>query len=209
MLGQFIAASVLLTVLPGPDILFVLTQSLTRGWRPAWVVAWGLCSGLVFHTAAVALGVGVLVVRSPGWFAGLKYAGAAYLLWLGFRAIREAWRRRGQTAADEAERRPAAERNYRELYGQGLTMNLLNPKVLLFFLSFLPGFVDPEADSPTLYLTMLGAIFAGQAWVVFTGVALLGGWIGARCRTERRINGMGLAIFSALLYAVIAVWIVR
>lgn len=207
MIWQFVLASVALTLLPGPDILFVLTQSLTRGARAAFSVALGLCSGLVFHTAAVAFGVAILLAESPVLFRVLKYCGAAYLLYLGVRAVL-ASRKKPERTDDPAECGALPVKSQWALYRQGITMNLLNPKVLLFFLSFLPGFVDPEADSPTLYIVMLGAIFAIQALAVFSTVSLLGGWIGARMRIDRYMNSTGFAVVSAVLYAAIAVLII-
>lgn len=208
MIWQFVLASIALTLLPGPDILFVLTQSLAQGTRAAFCVALGLCSGLVFHTAAVAFGVAILLAESPALFRLLKYCGAAYLLYLGVRAVLAARKKPAQKDdASECGTLPAT--TQWALYRQGITMNLLNPKVLLFFLSFLPGFVDPAADSPTLYIVMLGAIFAIQALAVFSAVALLGGWIGTRMRIERYMNSTGFAVVSAVLYAAIAVLIIR
>lgn len=205
MIWQFILASVALTLLPGPDILFVLTQSLTRSTRAAFSVALGLCSGLIFHTAAVAAGVAVLLAESPVLFDVLKYCGAAYLIYLGVRSVMAA-RRSGNTGGAETQALPA--KNYWSLFRQGITMNLLNPKVLLFFLSFLPGFVDRNSNSPTLYIVMLGAVFALQALVVFTAVALFGGWIGARIRIDRFMSSPGFAVMSAALYVAIAVLII-
>lgn len=207
MIWQFVLASVALTLLPGPDILFVLTQSLTRGARAAFAVALGLCSGLVFHTAAVAFGVAILLAESPVLFRGLQYCGAAYLLYLGVRAVL-ASRNKSARTDEPAECGALPVKSRWALYRQGITMNLLNPKVLLFFLSFLPGFVDPGTDSPTLYIVMLGAIFAIQALVVFSAVSLLGDWIGARMRIGRYMNSTGFAVVSAVLYAAIAVLII-
>lgn len=207
MIWQFVLASVALTLLPGPDILFVLTQSLARGSRAAFSVALGLCSGLVFHTAAVAFGVAILLAESPVLFRVLKYCGAAYLLYLGVRAVL-ASRKKPARTEDSTEYGVLPVKSQWALYRQGITMNLLNPKVLLFFLSFLPGFVDPGTDSPTLYIVLLGAIFAIQALVVFSSVSLLGGWIGTRMRIDRYMNSMGFAIVSAVLYVAIALLII-
>lgn len=210
MIWQFLLASVALTLLPGPDILFVLTQSLTRGARAAFSVALGLCSGLVFHTAAVACGVAVLLAGSPVLFTILKYGGAAYLLWLGFKAVRGALRPVAVVAEVPKDERTSAAANasFWGFYRQGVTMNLLNPKVALFFLSFLPGFVDPGASSPVWYVVMLGAIFAVQGLVVFGCVSLFGGYLGWRFRIERYTNSMPFAVMTALLYLAIAVMIV-
>lgn len=219
MIWQFLLASVALTLLPGPDILFVLTQSIGRGARAAFSVALGLCSGLIFHTTAVACGVAVLVAGSPVLFTILKYCGAAYLVWLGIKAILGSFRSVADEAVpDESDastrqdklvgRRLPQVNSFGNLYRQGITMNLLNPKVILFFLSFLPGFVPADSPSPTWNIVGLGALFAAQAIVVFGCVSILGGWLSRRLRIERYAQSTGFAVVAAVLYLAIAVMIV-
>ena len=125
----FVSASVLLTLMPGPDILFVVTQSVTQGRKAGIIFASGLCSGLLFHIAAVTLGISVLLSESPTAFLVVKICGAAYLIYLGIKAFLK--RKHASFSLDERKV------NIRKLYGKGILMNVLNPKVILFFLAFL------------------------------------------------------------------------
>ena len=118
-IGGFVTAAVLLTLMPGPDILFVLTQGMTRGWRAGVVFAAGLCTGLVAHVTAAALGISVLLMSSEAAFMALKFAGAAYLLYLAFKAFRT--RRENHFRVD------AGGGVVGKLYRRGILMNLLNP----------------------------------------------------------------------------------
>ncbi len=162
----------LLTLMPGPDILFVLTQSITRGCKAGVVFALGLCTGLVVHVLAVSLGVAVLLTRSPWAFTLVKCAGAAYLLYLGVKTFLH----RNKTSLRFETNRPEV----RRLYGRGIIMNLLNPKVILFFLAFLPQFVRSGTEEPFAQLLSLGALFIVQALVIFSAVALLADRLSAR-----------------------------
>src|SRR5690606_6795987 len=137
--------SLLLGITPGPDNLFVLVQSAQRGWRAGMAVVVGLCAGLVVHTAAVALGLAALFAASATAFTVLKYLGAAYLAWLAWQSLRP--RAQAEQAAEEpslepSTSAPAAASTWR-MVGRGMVMNLPNPKVLIFFLAFLPQFANP------------------------------------------------------------------
>lgn len=269
---EFIIASSLLTLLPGPDILFVLTQSMIHGRKAGISVALGLCSGLFVHTAAAALGLSLIISSSPTLFAIIKYAGILYLLWMGYTSLRSYFKQRNkitdapsanhqkgttppcqsegssngssalnptdqpttefQTAAQEgdhftpsqatadlatsrivtdkvnsADSSPAAacsvhsgmavtpsveastaaastanktsidESSPSRLYRIGVTMNLLNPKVILFFLAFFPQFIDKQSTSPKTDMLLLGAIFALVAVIIFTLIATVGAFV--------------------------------
>lgn len=269
---EFIIASSLLTLLPGPDILFVLTQSMIHGRKAGISVALGLCSGLFVHTAAAALGLSLIISSSPTLFAIIKYAGILYLLWMGYTSLRSYYKQRNKTtdapsinhqegitspckseghpngsstpnptdqpttksqaAAQEsdhiassqaandlstsgivtdkvnsADSSPAAacsahsgmavapsveastaaastanktstdESSPSRLYRIGVTMNLLNPKVILFFLAFFPQFIDKQSTSPKTDMLLLGAIFALVAVIIFTLIATVGAFV--------------------------------
>lgn len=161
----FVSAAVLLTLMPGPDILFVITQSITRGRKSGIIFASGLCTGLIFHIAAVSLGISVILYQSPVAFTILKFVGAAYLIYLGVKAFLH--RREASLRFDQAS--PGIQK----LYRKGILMNLLNPKVILFFLAFFPQFVDANAASPVLQMCVLGFVFMVQAFIVFSLVAML------------------------------------
>jgi len=163
----FFAAACLLALTPGPDNLFVLTQSTIHGKAAGLIITLGLCTGLVAHTLAVALGVAAVIQASATAFTVLKSVGAAYLLylaWLSFRA-----------KPDAACGTPENSSNKRRFYRRGVAMNLSNPKVALFFLAFLPQFADPRRGSMEWQLILLGGLFIGATILVFGGIALLAG----------------------------------
>ncbi|MDD5351370.1 MAG: LysE family translocator, partial [Chthoniobacteraceae bacterium] len=130
----FLGASAALTLAPGPDITFVITQGISRGRKAAIVSALGMCSGVSVHTTAAALGISAALYASAAAFTFLKFAGAAYLLYLAWKALREPVGPR--LSAGKAEVQPAG-----ILFRRGFMMNVVNPKVGLFFLAFLPQFV--------------------------------------------------------------------
>ncbi len=163
----FFGAAALLALAPGPDNLFVLTQSLAYGSRAGLLVVLGLCSGLVFHTAVVALGLAALLRASPHALLLVKVLGAGYLLYLAAMSWRHA---RDATAA-----RQPVPLSGPQLYRRGVIMNASNPKVALFFLAFLPQFVEPARGGVTLQIVILGVVFALATILVFGGIALLAG----------------------------------
>lgn len=166
ILTTFAVAAFLLSLSPGPDNIFVLTQSALNGARAGILVVLGLCTGLIFHTAAVAFGVAALVKTSALAFTALKIAGAGYLLYLAFQAFRApASRMEGKTSR----LRPIA------LYRVGLIMNITNPKVAIFFLAFFPQFTDPVRGSMVTQIAILGAVFMAIAFFVFSCIALVSG----------------------------------
>ena len=180
----FITSSLLLALSPGPDNVFVLTLSVARGTVAGIVTTLGLCSGLVVHTTAVALGVAVFIQQSALAFSILKIAGALYLVWLAWKMFR--------SPAAEVNARSSAE-GYRRLYLRGVLMNIMNPKVSLFFLAFLPQFVDPAQGSVSLQIALLGMLFMFSALLVFGLISLTAGRIGAFLR-----KGNGTLILNRL-----------
>lgn len=177
MIGQsqliyFIAASAALTFLPGPDILFVLTQSISQGKTAGIATATGLCTGILFHTSAAAFGIFALVYKSALAFEIVKYAGAAYLLYLAWNALKES----DQLVSSA----PVRENNAFALYKRGIFMNVLNPKVALFFLAFLPQFINTEAGSVPMQMVFLGVVFLVQAWLIFSAISVFAGTIGEK-----------------------------
>lgn len=190
----FFGISVLLGLSPGPDNVFVLMQSATHGRRAGLLVTLGLCLGLVGHTAAVALGLAALLAASPTAFTVLKLCGAAYLLYLAWGALRAPV---GRLATQEV---PAL-RPWR-MVGRGLVMNLSNPKVGIFFLAFLPQFVQPGAGPVALQVAWLGALFMVATLLVFGGFAWFAGWVGGAlrhsARAQRALNWLAGTVFVAL-----------
>lgn len=160
---SFLAASVLLTLAPGPDIIYVITQSTSNGKWAGIYTALGLCTGLIVHTTLIALGVSVLIIESQTAFQLLKYAGAAYLFYLAYLSFKE----KEEIVISEN----TVSKEKIKLYKQGILMNLLNPKVILFFLAFLPQFVIKNDIDMRIQLAALGLIFIFQALMVFSSVS--------------------------------------
>lgn len=161
---SFLGVAILLTLMPGPDIIFVIAQSISQNKKAGIATAFGLCTGLIVHISAAALGVSALIYQSAFAFNLVKYAGAIYLLYMAWQAFREketAFRIEGSGHFD-----------YRALYKRGIFMNILNPKVSLFFLALLPQFVNQSAGHVSIQMIVLGIVFLLQALVIFTLVSI-------------------------------------
>ena len=191
----FIAASTLLALAPGPDNIFVLTQSAMHGQKAGLLITLGLCTGLIVHTVAVALGVAVIFQVSAVAFTALKLVGAIYLLYLAWGAFRAA-------AADISTDRKQKPMSNATLYRRGIIMNITNPKVAIFFLAFLPQFTDPSTGSVTLQLLLLGGLFILSALVVFSLIAVLSGslnrWLTQSDSSQKIINRLAGLVFVGL-----------
>lgn len=174
----FIAASAALAVAPGPDNIFVLTQSALYGRKAGVFVTLGLCTGLIAHIAAVALGVAAIFKTSAVAFTVLKVVGAAYLLYLAWQAIRAG----GMSIAAEGGSPISA----KALYARGILMNVTNPKVAIFFLAFLPQFADPSRGAISGQIVLLGLVFMVTAFVIFCGIAWAASRIGAWIQNSQR-----------------------
>ena len=166
----FITASVALAFAPGPDNIFVLTQSALHGRKTGLLVTLGLCTGLLVHTAAVSLGVAAVFQTSLLAFNLLKLVGALYLIYLAVQAFRA-----GASSLDANDKENLT---WRGLYARGIIMNVTNPKVAIFFLAFLPQFADPARGSITLQMIVFGALFIVSTLIVFGAVAWFAGYIG-------------------------------
>jgi threonine/homoserine/homoserine lactone efflux protein len=195
MAGFFVTA-LLLGAAPGPDNIFVLTQSALYGAAAGIAITLGLVSGLCVHTAAVALGVAALLQSSPAAFTVLRVIGALYLLRLAWPCFRS-----GPTGTNM----PAASRfpGYAALYRRGVVMNVTNPKVSLFFLAFLPQFCDAGRGSVFLQTLCLGGLFICATLFVFFGVSALGGRLAVWFNRSRR-GQMVMHRLAGLIFIVIA-----
>jgi len=191
----FFGIAVLLALTPGPDNLFVLMQSAMWGRAAGMLVVLGLCTGLLVHTAAVAVGLAAVFAASPAAFTALKLAGAAYLAWLAW----QAWRAPagGGGPDDRPEPLPGA-----ALYRRGIVMNLTNPKVLLFFFAFLPQFTRPGAGPVAWQIVELGAVFIAATLLVFGAIAFFSGAFGQLLRrspsAQRWLNRAAALVFVGL-----------
>lgn len=193
--ANFFLASIILALAPGPDNIFVVTHSVMRGREAGIAVVMGLCSGLVIHTSMVALGVAVIFQTSTWAFTGLKLLGAVYLLYLAWQALTA-----GSVTAGVAEHQPSLLWSYR----RGIIMNLTNPKVSLFFLAFLPQFIQPAVGSVTWQLFLLGGLFIAATVIVFGSLALLAGRVAHLLKNSFRFQ-KGLNWAAALVFIALAV----
>ncbi|MDB5837173.1 MAG: lysine transporter LysE [Caballeronia sp.] len=176
----FLAASIAITVAPGPDNLQVLARGISQGRAAGLVAALGFAAGISFHTTLAALGVAALLKSSPMAFEAVKLAGAAYLIWIGIKAIRS----KGLSSAHERPSQPLA-----VVFRQSVIGNLLNPKVTLFFIVFLPQFVNPHGgQSVMLQMFELGGVFMLQTVVVFSVFGVAAGMIGAYLKRRPKVG---------------------
>jgi threonine/homoserine/homoserine lactone efflux protein len=195
-----VAACVLLNLTPGADTLYILTRSVAHGRRAGLWSAAGIMTGCLVHTAAASLGLSVVLATSSLAFGAVKVAGAAYLIWLGVTALLG---RHAALAFDAEPRRVPA----RTLFVQGLATNVLNPKVALFFLAFLPQFVDPAGGGP-LAFGLLGLTFVatGSLWclVLVLASSTLSSALRRRPRVAGWMNRGSGVVFVGLGAAVLA-----
>ncbi|MFO1227569.1 LysE family translocator [Roseateles sp.] len=168
----FLAAAVVLTLTPGPDNLMVLSTGLARGRRAGMAFGLGCGLGCLSHTLLAVLGVSALLAASPLAFAGLRLLGGAYLVWMGV----QAWRHAGRVALGSGDSSAAS---LGQLFAKGLLANAINPKVVLFFLAFLPQFVRPAQGAMALQLGLLGIVFTAQAALLFGVLGYFSGHVGA------------------------------
>jgi threonine/homoserine/homoserine lactone efflux protein len=190
----FLATSIAITFAPGPDNLQVLARGISQGRAAGFVAALGFAAGISFHTTLAALGIAAVLRSSPVAFEVLKLAGAAYLIWIGIKALRS----KGLATVHERPPQPLA-----SIFRQSVIGNMLNPKVTLFFVVFLPQFVDPHgAQSVTLQMLELGVLFMLQTVVVFSlfGVCagMIGGWLKRRPRAGVWLDRLAGATFIAI-----------
>ncbi|HKY05477.1 MAG TPA: LysE family translocator [Blastocatellia bacterium] len=190
----FLIATVTLNLTPGPDMMYVLARSVGQGRKAGIVSVLGGSTGRLLHTFAAAFGLSALLLSSPVAFDVIKYAGAIYLVYLGVRALIE---REALAAVAEIE-----QSSLRRIYGQGFLTNALNPTVALFFLAFLPQFVDAGRGAVVGQMVLLGLIFTASATFWSTSIALLAGSVGnwlrrhpGAARAQRKVMG---CVFIAL-----------
>ncbi len=187
----FFSASLLLGLAPGPDNIFVLTQSALRGRGAGLAVMFGLCTGLIGHSLVVAFGIAVIFQTSVLAFSILKYIGAAYLIYLAWGAFR--------APVEKITAQGNATTDYAQLYRRGIIMNITNPKVSIFFLAFLPQFANPTSGPIWMQLLMLGGLFIIATILVFGGIALLAGtlgpWLNRSEKTQTILNRLAGTVF--------------
>lgn len=191
----FVGASLALVLIPGPNHLYIAARGLAQGRSAALVSAFGVEAGTLVHIAAAAAGLSYLISTSATLFAVVKWAGVAYLVYLGIRAL---------TGKDQAAGGAPAPQPLRKVFLEGVIVNVLNPKVTLFFLALLPQFVDPDAGSPALQIVLLGVtllLLGLLSDIVYAFTAgMLGGRLARRARALRYLSGvvyLGLGVATA------------
>lgn len=182
----FIAAGWLLNLTPGPDVLYIVTSALRSGVRAGVVAGLGIMAGCFVHVFAAAIGVGALLAASATAFAVLKWAGAAYLLWIGVRLL---FARAPAPGPDlQALAREQGPASLRAVFRGGFLTNVLNPKVAIFFLAFVPQFIAPDAASPALVFVLLGVIFNVSSLPINIGWAAAAAWMARRGSVQRAMH---------------------
>ena len=195
----FLAASILLTLAPGPDILYLLTKSLASGAKSGITLAAGLVSGIVFHTFLVMIGVAAIIQNSQLAMLALKIFGAGYLLFLAWKSFKAA-----KSGAQLSMKKAGGENSFAAIYRRGVLMNVLNPKVLLFFLAFLPQFVNLSDESASAQIILLGVTFAAQAFIIFSAIAIGAGKV-RKLLLQKKNLAQVLNFVEAAVLAIIAV----
>lgn len=194
-IALFVAAGLLLNLIPGPDVLFIVRQAFRGGARPGVVAALGISAGCGVHMLAAALGLGALLAASATAFGVLKWAGAVWLIWLGFSMLRASFRSNLELIAIKDQLTlDRGEKSLKNVFWKAVGTNALNPKVALFFLAFVPQFIAPQVTHKALAFLALGALFtfnsfwinAGWALVAASARARLGGALGPRLASATR-----------------------
>ncbi len=196
---SFSIATLALAISPGPDNIYVLTQSLVNGTKSGIATTAGLISGCIVHTTLLAFGISAIITTSEEVFYGIKVLGACYLLYLAYKVY----------SSDEnislAENAP--KKSYLQLFKTGVIMNLVNPKVLIFFLAFFPGFLWNKDGNTVLQFYILGITFMVVSFVTFSAIALLAGRI-SEFILKRKGVGTFLKWLQILVFIGIAVYII-
>lgn len=184
-LPLFIAAGILLNLTPGPDVLYIVTHALRQGARAGMVAALGITAGCFVHIAAAALGVSALMAASSTAFTVLKWAGAAYLVYVGIRLLIS---RASSFAINSGAvgARPIKAGGLKSIFFQGFWTNVLNPKVALFFLAFVPQFIAPGVENKAMVFLLLGLLFNLNGLWVNIGWALAAAWLARRVQAVQR-----------------------
>lgn len=181
---MFIAAGWLLNLTPGPDVLYIVSSALKSGVRAGIVAALGIVTGCFVHVFAAALGVGALLATSATAFAVLKWAGAAYLMWMGVKLLLA--KGGGSSIVPAGVSAEVVAVNLWRVFRQGFLTNVLNPKVALFFLAFVPQFIAPGTEDKVTAFLLLGLLFNLNSLPINFGYAWLAGWASRRVGAVQR-----------------------
>ena len=191
-LGLYVVASLALIATPGQDMIYVITRSLAQGRKAGIASAVGVCLGILVHTALAALGVGALLAANEALFIAVKIAGVIYLAWLGLRMLLVPQVAAPRAIADSSS-------SVASVLGQGILSNVTNPKILVFFVAFLPQFVDSSSPHPTRDLAALGVLYAAMALPIKAGVAMAASSLAGPLRGSRARAALDRACGSVML----------
>ena len=199
ILIAFMGATAVLAISPGPDNIYVLMQSITHGKKYGLATVAGLMTGCLIHTTLLAFGVSAIIKQSDQLFFGIKLFGAAYLLYLAFKVY-------GSDSNISLSNTDIPKKNLGQLFRQGFIMNVLNPKVTIFFLAFFPGFLFSESMSNVIQFYILGFLFITVSTVIFGTVAILSGMLSELIIKNSKIGGI-LKWFQILVFIGIAIYL--
>ncbi|NQX85421.1 MAG: LysE family translocator [Flavobacteriaceae bacterium] len=196
---SFVLATSLLAISPGPDNIYVLMQSIVNGRKYGLATVAGLISGCIVHTTLVAFGVSAIIKSSAYLFLGLKVVGALYLLFLAYKVYKSS-----STVAMHADNVP--KKGVLQLFGQGFVMNVLNPKVSIFFLAFFPSFLFSETLSTVVQFYVLGVLFMLTSFIIFAMIAMLSSGISVYIRAHKN-SGIVFKWLQIIVFVGIAIFI--
>ena len=197
---SFALATTVLACSPGPDNIFVLTQSIVNGKKYGLATVFGLISGCLVHTTLLAFGISAIIKQSENLFFGIKLFGVIYLLYLAYKVYNS--EANIILSNDVVEKKTTL-----QLFKQGFVMNVLNPKVSIFFLAFFPGFLFSDHLSTILQFYVLGLIFMVVSLIIFSTIAILAGAISEKIKKNNKV-GLYLKWMQIVVFVLIAVFIV-
>ncbi|AXX85830.1 transporter, LysE family [Malaciobacter marinus] len=192
-LYMFIITSFLLCIAPGPDNIYVLTQGMTKSKKAAIITTIGLCTGLIIHTSAAAFGISMIFKTSQIAFDIVKYLGVIYLLYIAY----QVYKHRNEPLNLDTK---ASKKDLKALYFKGFLMNILNPKVSIFFLAFLPQFVSVQNGNVPLQMIILGLIFMGLTIILFSLIGIAGNLL-----SEKLLNNPKIVKYMNILTSFVLV----
>ncbi|WP_028101394.1 LysE family translocator [Pseudoduganella violaceinigra] len=216
-LTLFVISGLLLNIMPGPDSLLIMARSATQGWRAGCAAALGIGAGTMVHVGAAALGLSAVLATSATAFTVVKWVGAAYIVWCGIAMLRarlnaaetgnQLYDPLGQTSHNRFNAQAALP--YRKIFAQGFLTNVLNPKVALFFLAFVPQFIDAGATNKPLAFLLLGCIFNFNSMLWCNGLAIFTAFASAKLKVKpllalwlnRATGGLFIALGARLALA--------
>ena len=199
ILFSFVLATLALAFSPGPDNIFVLTQSIVNGKKYGLATVAGLISGCIVHTTLLAFGVSAIIKESESLFFSIKLFGAAYLLFLAFKVFKS-------DASIALSEDNVVKKTTTQLFKQGFIMNVLNPKVSIFFLAFFPGFLFSDSLNTVIQFYVLGFLFMFVSLVVFSTIAILAGSISTYIKKNAKV-GVYLKWTQIIVFIAIAIFI--